>query len=107
MTQALRACVTVAASLVVHTASIASSASAVTSCVKQQCEATFQVWSKPAGKAHLSFRPGWLRKSPVGTEPEFESSPFWGLIHFRGRTRIAGSPEPVFLLARKFSAIKL
>lgn len=87
--------------------STASSASAVTSCVKQLCVATFQVWLKPAGKATPLASSRRLRKSSVGMEPEFESSPFWGLIHFRGRTRIAGSPEPVFSLARKFSAIKL
>jgi len=104
VTQALRACVTAAASLAVHTASIASSALAVTSCVKQQCVATFLVWSRLAGKASIPSRTGQSCKRLVCVERDFESSPFWGLIHFRGVSRMIGSPEPVLSFARSFSA---
>ncbi|WP_210695430.1 hypothetical protein, partial [Pseudomonas protegens] len=36
------------------------------------------------------------RKIPIAGGLERESSPFWGLIHFWGVSRMTGSPEPVF-----------
>ncbi|CAI8782671.1 hypothetical protein EMIT0P228_170093 [Pseudomonas brassicacearum] len=70
---------------------------AVTCCVKLQCVVTFQVWLKPAGK-HCQSR--GVRDSKILTvgDLEHESSPYWGLIHLWGVSRIPGSPEPVFLL---------
>src|SRR5471032_2900734 len=76
------ACVTAAASLVVRTAFTASSALAVTSCVKLQCVVTYQVWLKPAGNAKFSLSFGQSLARLVGTRSESESSPLWGLIHF-------------------------
>jgi hypothetical protein len=107
VTQALRACVTAAASLVVRTAFTASSALAVTSCVKLQCVVMYQVWLKPAGNTPFTLSSGLSRKRLVGIRPEFESSPYWGLIHFWGAPRIAGSPEPVFFICPEILGDKL
>ena len=68
---------------------------AVTNCVKLQCVVTYLVWLKPAGKAIFLDCARWLRKKPAFVTLESESSPFWGLIHLWGVSRIPGSPEPV------------
>ena len=68
---------------------------AVTNCVKQQCVATYQVWLKPAGKAHRQSYPCQGCKILTAGDLEYESSPYWGLIHFWRVSRMTGSPEPV------------
>ncbi|CAI8912974.1 hypothetical protein EMIT048CA2_350016 [Pseudomonas chlororaphis] len=70
--------------------------------MKLQCVVTYQVWLKPAGNSYQS-RGVRGRKILTTGDLEHESSPFWGLIHFCGVSRMTGSPEPVFF-ARNFSA---
>ncbi|CAI8850241.1 Secreted protein [Pseudomonas sp. IT-P294] len=67
---------------------------AVTNCVKLQCVVTYLVWLKPAGKQYRSLD-GRDRKILTIGDLELESSPYWGLIHLWGVSRIPGSPEPV------------
>jgi hypothetical protein len=57
---------------------------------------TYQVWLKPAGNSCQSLDVRVRKNLTIGGL-ESESSPFWGLIHFWGVSRMTGSPEPVFL----------
>ncbi|CAI8858362.1 hypothetical protein EMIT0P171_260015 [Pseudomonas sp. IT-P171] len=62
--------------------------------MKRPCVVTYLVWLKPAGK-HCQSLGVRDRKILTAGDLELESSPFWGLIHLWGVSRIPGSPEPV------------